>query len=92
MHMTDICQDATPELLQVKAYSPAKVALVTPKYPLTAEELRSIRHPGDTVTTGTRYEVKLIEDGEGRRLFLSQPLPTTDKNVRVHFSVRTTRN
>lgn len=48
------------------------MAYTTPQCPMTGEELASLRNPGDLVTTKEGHTVQLVEDGEGRRLFLSQ--------------------
>lgn len=61
--------------------SQAEVPRLTPDHRLTAEELRSLRKPGDTVTTASGHKVEVLEDGEGRLLFLSQPSVSTTSNV-----------
>ncbi|KAF1919622.1 hypothetical protein BDU57DRAFT_147297 [Ampelomyces quisqualis] len=58
----------------------ARVPRLTPDHRLTTEELRSLRKPGDTVTTASGHKVEVLEDGRGRLLFLSQPSVVSTTN------------
>jgi hypothetical protein len=53
----------------------------TPECPLTVNELRLARKPGDTVTTASGYEVKVVQDDTGRLLFQSRSLNETATSV-----------
>jgi hypothetical protein len=53
----------------------------TPECPLTVDELRIVRKPGDTVTTASGYEVKVVRDETGKLLFQSRSLNETATSV-----------